>query len=45
MHAGSKIRVTSIVHMAWELLAVLIGYRWLGIWHIYTEPELRSKVL
>lgn len=34
---GSKLKITSIVHMAWELLALLIGYRWLCLWHVH-EP-------
>ncbi|KAK9844586.1 hypothetical protein WJX74_004354 [Apatococcus lobatus] len=34
---GSKIKVTSIIHMAWELAAILIGYSWLGLWRIHLE--------
>lgn len=41
-HAGSKIRSTSILHMAWELLALLIGYKLLHIWRIHTEVELQT---
>eukprot|EP00891_Asterochloris_glomerata_P007263 jgi/Astpho2/7263/e_gw1.00113.72.1_t len=39
---GSKIRSTSILHMAWELLALLIGYKLLHIWRIHTEVELQT---
>ena len=42
-HAGSKIRSTSILHMAWELLALLIGYKLLHIWRIHTEVELQTN--
>ena len=42
-HAGSKIRSTSILHMAWELLALLVGYKLLHIWNIHTEVELQTN--
>ncbi|BDA51359.1 Dolichyl-phosphate beta-glucosyltransferase [Coccomyxa sp. Obi] len=34
---GSKVSVTSIVHMTWEMAAILIGYSWLQLWHINTS--------
>lgn len=34
--AGSKVSMTSIIHMTWEMAAILIGYQWLKIWHIHT---------
>ena len=35
--AGSKVSLSSIVHMTWEMAAILIGYSWLGLWHINTS--------
>ncbi|KAK9813146.1 hypothetical protein WJX72_009856 [[Myrmecia] bisecta] len=35
---GSKIKITSMIHMAWELVAILVGY--FRLWHIRTEAEL-----
>ena len=32
---GSKVRMTSIMHMVFELLLIKVGYG-LGIWKIYT---------
>lgn len=37
--AGSKIRVTSMINMAIELLAVLLGYKVFRRWTIKTEAE------
>jgi len=37
--AGSKIRVTSMINMAMELLAVLLGYKVFRRWLIKTEAE------
>ncbi|KAK9902701.1 hypothetical protein WJX75_003242 [Coccomyxa subellipsoidea] len=34
---GSKVSMTSIVHMMWEMAAILIGYSWLGLWHVNTS--------
>ena len=32
---GSKVRMTSIMHMVFELLLIKVGYE-LGIWKIYS---------
>lgn len=40
--AGSKIRATSVMHMAWELLAILVGYQWLRLWHVRGAAELKG---
>jgi len=32
--AGSKIKATSIIHMAWELVAILAGYKWTRLWTV-----------
>ena len=32
--AGSKLRPLSALHMAWELLLILVGYRIFGTWKI-----------
>ena len=37
--AGSKIRITSMISMALELLAVLLGYKVFRRWLIKTEAE------
>ena len=39
MTAGSKIKVTSMLHMAWELLVVMAAYRLFGIWAVRTTVE------
>jgi len=39
MLAGSKIKVTSMLHMAWELLTVMAAYRVFGIWAVRTTVE------
>ncbi|GAX81411.1 hypothetical protein CEUSTIGMA_g8841.t1 [Chlamydomonas eustigma] len=41
---GSKIRFTSILHMAFELLTIKICYQVLGLWKVYSEPELRELI-
>lgn len=38
--AGSKIRITSMINMAVELLAVLLGYQVGRLWSIKTEAEV-----
>ncbi len=38
--AGSKVSISSIVHMTWEMAAILIGYSWLGLWHINTSAGI-----
>ncbi len=40
---GSKIRVTSIIHMAWELLTLKIAYQWLHAWPVASEAQLTRK--
>eukprot|EP00955_Chlamydomonas_euryale_P117234 366462-Chlamydomonas_euryale.AAC.19 len=37
---GSKIRPTSILHMAYELLTIKAAYQWFGLWKIYCTSEL-----
>jgi len=37
---GSKIKVTSIIHMAWELAALLLAYQVLGIWTVLSDAQL-----
>lgn len=40
--AGSKIKVTSMIHMSWELLAVQIGYL-TGIWGVRPQSVTSKK--
>ena len=40
---GSKIRFTSVLHMAWELATIKLAYQVLGLWTVFTEPELRGR--
>ena len=42
--AGSKIKVTSMIHMSWELLAVQLGYTLTGIWKIQGQNSASKKV-
>ncbi|CAL5226048.1 g8860 [Coccomyxa viridis] len=37
---GSKVSLVSILHMTWEMVAILIAYRWLKIWHIRSLAEI-----
>ena len=37
--AGSKIKVTSMLHMAWELLVVMAAYKVIGVWAVRTTVE------
>ena len=39
LRAGSKIRVTSMISMAVELVAVLLGYKVFRRWTIKSEAE------
>jgi len=32
--------VTSIIHMAWELAALLLAYQVLGIWTVLSDAQL-----
>jgi len=40
---GSKIRPTSIISMAFELLTVKVAYQICGLWKVHTEAELLHK--
>jgi dolichyl-phosphate beta-glucosyltransferase len=40
---GSKIRFTSILHMAWELLTLKVAYQWLRAWPVAAEAQLARK--
>lgn len=40
---GSKIKATSIVHMAWELLAILIGYKWSNLWSVHVPGNTSAR--
>jgi len=42
---GSKIRITSIIHMACELLGVEVAYKWLGLWNVRTEAEIAKAMI
>ena len=37
--AGSKIRFTSILHMAWELFVMFLAYSVLGVWTVRSQVE------
>jgi hypothetical protein len=37
--AGSKIKTTSIIHMAWELLIIMAAYRLFRVWAVRTTVE------
>jgi hypothetical protein len=41
---GSKIRFTSILHMAFELLTLKLAYQWLGLWRVAEEAGARGRV-
>ena len=43
-NVGSKIKVTSMIHMSWELLAVQLGYNLTGIWKIEGQNRVHKKV-
>lgn len=36
---GSKIRASSIVHMAFELAVIKLAYQWLRVWQVKTEAD------
>ena len=42
--AGSKVAVTSIIHMIWEMAAILIAYKLLGIWTVRSPAEIYKLV-
>lgn len=42
---GSKIRFTSILHMAFELLTIKLAYQWLHLWRISEETDARGRIL
>mmetsp|Transcript_22815 Transcript_22815/g.58481 ORF Transcript_22815/g.58481 Transcript_22815/m.58481 type:complete len:339 (-) Transcript_22815:91-1107(-) len=37
---GSKIRVTSIMHMALELAGLQLAYKWMNLWNVRSEAEI-----
>jgi len=39
---GSKIRFTSIIHMAFELLTLKVAYQLLRVWRVYEEGDVRT---
>ncbi|CAK0784015.1 hypothetical protein CVIRNUC_007218 [Coccomyxa viridis] len=41
---GSKVAVTSIIHMIWEMAAILIAYKLLGIWTVRFPAEVNKLV-
>ncbi|KAF8069502.1 ALG5 [Scenedesmus sp. PABB004] len=41
---GSKIRFTSVLHMAFELLTIKLCYGWLRLWRIAEETDARGRV-
>eukprot|EP00877_Chromochloris_zofingiensis_P010328 jgi/Chrzof1/5549/Cz16g07060.t1 len=41
---GSKIKFTSIIHMAFELVTLKLAYQWLRVWRVYEETDARKKV-
>jgi len=40
---GSKIRFTSIISMAFELVTTKVAYQLLGLWTVRMEAELSSQ--
>lgn len=36
---GSKIRASSIVHMAFELAVIKLAYQWLRVWRVKTGVD------
>lgn len=36
---GSKIRASSIVHMAFELAVIKLAYQWLRLWQVRTDAD------
>lgn len=36
---GSKIRASSIVHMAFELAVIKLAYQWLRTWTVKTDTD------
>jgi hypothetical protein len=41
---GSKIRFTSILHMAFELLSLKLAYQWLALWRVAEETDARGLI-
>jgi len=39
---GSKIRASSIVHMAFELAVIKLAYQWLRLWQVRTDVDDKS---
>ena len=42
MLTGSKVSLTSVLHMTWEMTAILIAYRWLKLWKIRSLAEVNK---
>jgi dolichyl-phosphate beta-glucosyltransferase len=36
---GSKIRASSIVHMAFELAVIKLAYQWVRVWQVKTDAD------
>jgi hypothetical protein len=36
---GSKIRASSIVHMAFELAVIKLAYQWVRVWRVKTDAD------
>ena len=41
--AGSKIKVSSMIHMSWELAAIELGYAITRIWTVQSEDYLQKS--
>ncbi|KAF6265307.1 nucleotide-diphospho-sugar transferase [Scenedesmus sp. NREL 46B-D3] len=41
---GSKIRPTSILHMAFELATLKLAYQWLALWRVAEEADARGRI-
>lgn len=41
---GSKIRFTSILHMAFELVSLKLAYQWLGLWRVAEETAAHGRI-
>ena len=41
--AGSKVTMTSIVHMTWEMLAIMLAYQWTNLWRIRGPAEVGKE--
>jgi hypothetical protein len=41
---GSKIRFTSIIHMAFELATIKLAHQWLRVWRLAEEADARGHI-